>query len=234
MLARLYGYGEEYKIVWFKGGAPEGAGLGGGHGGSRDDAAKLACNISRARSRIIELALCNNWEWFVTLTIDGNKQSRENLDGYVKDFGNWVGNFNKKYDCKLKYLLIPEQHKDGKSWHMHGLLHDVPEDALTVNEHGYYDIPYYRERFGFVSLSRIRDKSRCARYITKYVSKSLTDRADDVGKHLYYASRGLLGRVQVADLHCMPVPSDAYQNDYTISKWYTNHEEVAAILEQYS
>lgn len=34
------------------------------------------------------------------------------IDGYVRDLGVWIGNYNKKYGVKLRYVLIPEQHKD--------------------------------------------------------------------------------------------------------------------------
>lgn len=178
-------------------------------------------NIIRAKSRITELALCNDWEYFVTLTIDAQKQDRENLDEYIKAFGVWISHFNRKYKCHIKYILIPEQHKDGKSWHMHGLLHDVPENALVVNEHGYLDMPYYRERFGYISLSPIKDKRRCARYITKYVTKSLdcnNARIRELGKHLYYASRGLNGKTKIGETDIV-VPVSAFKSDYCYTLW---------------
>lgn len=233
MKAIVYAYTSDlYKVVWLKRGRGGGESNpfveGGGSAASADE--KAACNISRARGRVVELALCNEWEWFVTLTLNAEKQDRADLDGYVKDLGVWVGNFNKKYGCKLKYILIPEQHKDG-SWHMHGLFHDVPPSAVTVNQYGYYDLPYYGCRFGFISLSRIRDKERTARYITKYISKSMTSRADAVGKHLYYASRGLNGKLTVAQLNGLPVQQDAYEGEYTFSKWYRNADEVSQLLE---
>lgn len=235
MKAIVYAYTSElYKVVWLKcgcgGGSSERPFVEGGGGSAVPADEKEACNISRARGRVVELALCNAWEWFVTLTLNADKQVRADLDGYVKDLGVWVGNFNKKYGVKLKYLLIPEQHKDG-SWHMHGLFHDVPLDALTVNQYGYYDLPYYGSRFGFISLSRIRDKERTARYITKYISKSMSARSDAVGKHLFYASHGLEGKLTVAQLNGLPVQPDAFEGDYTFSKWYRNADEVNRLLE---
>ena len=63
---------------------------------------KLENNISRAKSSVTEYALCNNWEFFVTLTIDKKKQDRYDLQKYIHDLGVWIGNYNKKYDTKLK------------------------------------------------------------------------------------------------------------------------------------
>lgn len=218
MKCNVYRYGNEFKVIWLK---YTGEARDGFSDKEHSNEEKLANNICRAKSRITEIALCNDWEWFVTLTIDGEKQNREDLDQYVKDFGVWVSHFNRKYHCHLKYILIPEQHKDGKSWHMHGLLHDVPDAALVRNEHGYMDIPYYRERFGYVSLSPVKNKSRCARYITKYVTKDIgksSARLADLGKHLYYASRGLAGRVECGT-YDIPVTDDAYIGDYSFTLW---------------
>lgn len=234
MQCRIYYYGEQAKIVWFK------------HGINRkkDDIdlsafgiyepvgndEKLSNNIARARGRVLELALCNPWEWFVTLTLDGDKQDRTDLDGFIKDLGNWIGNFNRKYGCNMKYILVPELHKDGKSWHMHGLFHGVPDSALVRNEHGYWDIPYYRNRFGYISLSAVRDHEKVSHYITKYISKSMSARVGDMAKHLFYSSRGLDGKVLALESAHIPVVDGAYESDYTVSKWVSSPEELAQIL----
>lgn len=153
---------------------------------------KLANNISRAKARVYELAMCNEWGYFVTLTLNAENIDRFNLDNAVKRFGEWVSNYNRKYGCKLKYLLVPEQHKNG-AWHFHGLFDGIALESLVQNEYGYFDIPYYRKRFGFVSLSAVKDHNKTASYITKYISKDFTASGVEVGKHLFYASRGLQG-----------------------------------------
>lgn len=230
MYARIYSYGDSLKVVWFKNGLPHG----------RDEAVecvesqsydeKLSNNISRARGRVLELALCNPWEWFVTLTIAAEKQDRSDLGAYVKDLGNFIGNFNKKYGCKMKYLLVPELHKDGKSWHMHGLLHDVPDVALVRNEYGYMDMPYYKNRFGYISLSPVKSHEKVSRYITKYISKDIGARLNDKGEHLFYASKGLSGKVHVCDCAHMDVMDGAFESDYTISKWISDSAERQRVL----
>lgn len=161
-----------------------------------DEDMRFDSSISRTRSRIRELALCNDWEWFATFTLSPEKNDRFDLAEFVKNFGYWVGNYNKKFGCKLKYIMIPEKHPTSGAWHAHGLLHDVAAASLCTNEHGYMDLPYYRERFGFISLSRIKDKQRCSNYIAKYVTKEMVETSFDLGKnkHMFYASRGLKGR----------------------------------------
>lgn len=230
MVGRVYQYGDCIKVIWFKYGiCPDGLRLDDDVECSCNDE-KLSNNISRARSRVLELALCNPWEWFVTLTIDGTKQDRSDLDEYVKDLGNWIGNFNKKYKCSMKYLLVPELHKDGKSWHMHGLLHDVPDEALVRNEFGYWDVPYYRNRFGYISLSAVKSHEKVSHYITKYISKSMTARIGDKAKHLFYSSKKLEGRELVVECRNMPILSGAYEGEYTLSKWVSNPDEVATAM----
>lgn len=229
MIGRVYRYGDSIKIIWFK------------HGICSDSLRfnydtennsydeKLSNNIARARGRVLEIALCNPWEWFVTLTLDGEKQDRSDLNRYIKDLGNWIGNFNRKYGCNMKYILVPELHKDGKSWHMHGLLHDVPDAALVRNEHGYWDIPYYRNRFGYISLSAVKSHEKVSRYITKYISKSMSARVEDKAKHLFYASKKLNGRELLVE-GCMPILDGAYDGDYTLSKWVSNPAEIATTM----
>ena len=53
------------------------------------------------------------------------------------------------------------------------------------------DMPYYFNRFGYISLSPIKNKDACAFYITKYITKDMSCRLKDAGEHLYYCSRGL-------------------------------------------
>lgn len=156
---------------------------------------RFESSISRARARVRELAYCNPWDYFATFTLAEEKQDRFDLRQFVKDFGNWIGNYNKKYKCSLKYIIIPERHKSG-AWHAHGLLSGLAPDSLVINEHGYLDLPYYRARFGYISLSRIRDNKKTANYVTKYITKDSAATADTMQKnaHLFYASRGLKGR----------------------------------------
>lgn len=161
----------------------------------RRDQERFESSITRARSRVKELALCNDWDYFATFTLCEEKQDRFDLRLWVRDLGRWIGNYNKRYNCKLQYLIIPEQHKSG-AWHAHGLLRGLSPDSLVRNEYGYLDVPYYRNRFGYISLSAIKSRERCSTYVSKYITKdtAATCRAMGAGTHLFYASRGLEGR----------------------------------------
>lgn len=157
---------------------------------------KLEENIIRARSKIFELAFCNPWELFITLTIDGSKYDRYNLKRYHRDLAQWLRDYNKKYSIKIKYLLIPEMHEDD-AWHMHGFLMGLPIEHLEINDNGYLDWIAYKEKFGYCSIDRIRNHEAVAKYVTKYISKELADCVKELNAHMYYASQGLKRAVEI-------------------------------------
>lgn len=154
------------------------------------NSSKLSNNISRAKSKVYELALCNSWSYWCTFTISPEKYDRYNLDVYRKDFSEFLHTVNKYRDSKIKYLLIPEMHKDG-AWHMLGFLDGLLESDLQLNDNGYLTWPKYNNKFGFMSLSLIRDLERTAKYSMKYMTKDISKNVSELGAHLYYASHGL-------------------------------------------
>lgn len=202
----LYRYRHDiYKVVHFKSTAPR---LGlrkpkEEEGFRHDD--KLPQAISRARRVCLELALCNDWKYFATFTIAENNFDRKNLDGYYERFSEWLKYQKKKYQLRIPYLLVPEQHGDG-SWHMHGFF-DGDIDRFLVSfadqyevganvpwklvKNGYYNWPEYQKKFGFCSFGKIRNHDATAFYTTKYISKSFQGDARRVGLKLYYCSQGL-------------------------------------------
>lgn len=86
---------------------------------------KEECNrisLSRSKRFIREISLCNNFDYFVTLTVD-----KENCDRYDVDIcqdhlkhilKNYQLNMKKTYKKDFKYVLITEKHKDG-AFHFH-------------------------------------------------------------------------------------------------------------------
>ena len=171
-------------------------------------------------------ALCNEWDYFGTFTLNPSIRNRADLDkfradlmqllrhlrrGPCSDAGGCGGPQQDGQESRrdVAALLVPELHRDKKGWHMHGLLRGLPRDELrpfTLSEklpkyirgqlrkgESIYDWPHYRERFGFVDIEPVRDRDAAARYITKYVTKGIDATAAniEVGKHLYYVTRGL-------------------------------------------
>lgn len=194
---------------------------------------RFSNSISRSKSRVFELAMCNKFKYFCTFTQDEKLRDRFNLKEFRKDLAQLVRNLNRSRDeeHKIKYLLIPEQHKNG-AWHLHGLLQGLtPEDLreFTLKEKlpermrkqiakgvKIYDWTRYRRAFGFFTCTEIESGTACAKYITKYISKDLQKTVRESGEHLYFASQGLKGR-EVIFKNCAekcPVTNWDFENDY--------------------
>jgi hypothetical protein len=185
---------------------------------------KLDENTNKTRGRIFELAYCNQWDYFITLTISGDKHNRYDLHNYHKDLSQWIRNYNKKYATDIKYLLIPEMHKNG-AWHEHGFLMGIPESHLKINENGYLDWLEYKSKFGYCSIDKVHNQEAAAKYITKYISKNLSDCVKQVNAKMYYCSQGLRRSVEIkrGTLSANSIPWD-FENDWIKSKWYKNED----------
>lgn len=209
------------------------------------NSSKLDNNITRARSKVQEYGLCNDWEFFVTLTIDGSKLDRFDLHSYWGAFGQFIRDYRKKYGVQVGYLFIPEQHQSG-AWHAHGFLRGIrtehlrqflsneklPYRMLERIESGtaLYDWPLYREKFGFISLEPIRSKERAVSYISKYITKDLARSVNQLGAHLYYVSRGLQQAQELkrGELKYQ-VPVD-FENEHCAISWFEATEFTAEQL----
>lgn len=64
------------------------------------------------------------------------------------------------------------------------------------------------DTFGFCSLAPIRDPIATAYYITKYISKDLSQRGSDLGQHLYFHSRPLRKAFKASDVYLYNRPLD--------------------------
>lgn len=161
---------------------------------------KLSQSLSRARSVIRQVVICNDWDFFFTCTLDKRKHDRYSLKAFQVDFPQWVRDYRKKYNCKIEYAIVPEQHKDG-AWHIHGVLRGIPADHLSnfipgihpkrLTDNGFKNWGLCSEKFGYCSLDPVKDPVAVGHYLSKYITKELADSAIGHGMHLYYCSIGL-------------------------------------------
>lgn len=161
---------------------------------------KLAQAVSRARSVVSQVVLCNDWDYFITCTIDPDKFNRYDLPKYYSTFSQWIRDQRKKYGTNIQYMFIPELHKDG-AWHLHGVVRGIPSDQLSpfvaglhpqeLVDGGFLNWGNYAQKFGFCSLAPIRDPVAVGWYVTKYISKDMASAVSDFGAHTYYCSIGL-------------------------------------------
>lgn len=210
-----------------------------GYGRSRNvNEEKLSHHIARARTRVFEIAICNDFDYFITLTINDEKLNRYDLKAYIKKLGQFIRDYRKKHGADIQYLLIPEKHING-AWHVHGLIKGIPADQLKKNEYGYLDWEDYKKRFGYCSIDKIKNQEAVSKYITKYIRKSFdTDRGvSEKESKLYYCSRGLRrpqkkkeGTLNGYQLDKIPFK---YENEYVRVGILTGqeYEQVLSILD---
>lgn len=82
-----------------------------------DAAASLARAKRRARSAVFDIAMSNDFKYFVTLTLDAVRMDRYVVSQVTKKLNNWLGDCVRRKG--LKYVLVPEYHLDG-AVHCHG------------------------------------------------------------------------------------------------------------------
>lgn len=181
--------------------------------GSADNA-NLARSKRRAKQRIHDLSLANpDFRYFVTLTLNAEVVDRYNMSEVVKKLNRWADNRVRRNG--LKYILIPELHKDG-AIHFHGFFNDalaltdsgtlIPpgggkpkkprshkqrEEWLSDGAHTVFNIPGWS--YGFSTAIELYGERRAAvGYVCKYVSKAL----EKIGGRWYY-SGGQLQEPQI-------------------------------------
>lgn len=106
------------------------------------DSDSLRCSRSRSRRKIREYALCNDFEYFVTITINSENCDRFSLtecQDLLRKKLKWFKQKNKEFE----YLLITESHKNG-AFHFHGLMKGINEsDLVLYREQDFEKLPKY-------------------------------------------------------------------------------------------
>jgi len=204
----------------------------------KKDLERFDNNISRAKNTILEISLCNNWDYFVTFTINQKKYNRQNLGVYYKKFSQFIRDYRKGTGNLIKYLIVPEMHKDGKSYHLHGLMADmekrdiVPHTNKRNAKKGYLEFLPYTKKFGFNTFSQIQNPLACSLYMQKYITKNLGKISVNKGQKLFYASQKLQRAELISKAPIIrPITSlnFDFQNDYVSSVFADNRE----LLETY-
>lgn len=162
-------------------------------------------HMKTAVDRIYDIAFQNEWDYFLTITIDPEQFDSKDVKEVYKKLSKWLN--NKQQRKGLKYLLIPEQHKNG-GIHAHALINDCFKlehsgrylysgkayKAETLQKKGIdinllkpvYNVPEWK--YGFSTAIPVDgNPARLACYITKYITK---DCKKIFGKY-YLSSRNL-------------------------------------------
>lgn len=137
----------------------------------------------RALRKCRDLATCNpDLKIFATFTLDGAKIDRYDYKAIVTRLNNWLDNRVRRNG--LKYVIVPEHHKDG-AVHFHGLMNDVLERRSSGVKHNgklVYNLPDWA--LGFTTAQLVAGKD-CTRKVSEYVLKYITKSPDKVGGRYY-------------------------------------------------
>lgn len=174
-------------------------------------------SLSRTRRNIRELALCNNFEYFCTITVSSAKCDRYSLDEVQDNLRKCLRNIRNSSE-DFKYLIITEKHKDG-AFHFHGLMSGLSD--LYVNKYGYLSSSKL-DILGFNSFSKIESLDKVSNYILKYITKDCVRNSKN---QVYISSRGLK-KAERTELNPNITNIDySYTNDYcSILDFTVNNE----------
>lgn len=150
----------------------------------------VVSSVNRTKNMVYNYARGNVWEWFVTLTFDKRKIDRYDYSLCCKSVREWLKNMRNRYCKELKYLVVPEMHKDG-AWHFHALMSNTGDMLFSkaFNRHTgellhtkkglqIYNLGNYK--WGFSTATLVESTEKASSYVTKYITKEMAARTKGV------------------------------------------------------
>lgn len=174
-------------------------------------------SIRRSKELVKSVGNMNEWDYFFTGTFDESKVGdRKALDKLKKITLEFFKNQSKKYG--IKYLIIPELHKDG-ALHWHGLIRD-PDKLLKLTDSGHkqngrviWNMDSWNKYKGFNTCVEIGkgddDVMAVSNYITKYINKN----DERIFDKYFYSSKGLINHPKITYLNYDELPIDFFDDD---------------------
>lgn len=179
-------------------------------------------SVRRAKARVREIALANDFQYFVTLTLDPAKINRYDAKTVVRKLSQWADNQARRHG--LRYVLVPERHKDG-AIHFHGFMSWPDKPPVTPS--GTFTMPGWKKprkarsekqaalwtsqgakpvfnlpawTLGFTTAIEVYGEYGAAvNYVCKYVGKQME--LGKIGGRWYYSGGPLIKpEVQLTDL----------------------------------
>lgn len=147
---------------------------------------------NRAKRQVFDLAACNDFDLFITLTLNKEKIDRYDYKAAVKKLSQWLDNRVRRKG--LRYVIVPEYHKDG-AIHFHGLINS---EAVKLVDSGKKDRKNGKHIYnvadwtlGFTTAEYLSGEyAAVCHYISKYVTKQVSHEGPIGGR--YYLHGGEL------------------------------------------
>lgn len=189
-------------------------------GESSDDNKRRS--IRRARLAVFDLSICNNFDLFSTLTFAADKVDRDDYNSTYHALKVWLS--NKVQRKGLKYIAVPEYHKDGHAIHFHMLSNkegiDLVDSGHWAHREKVYNIPSWQKGF---STAQIIKGEKAVDFTSKYICKYMTkSNGNKVGGRFYLSGGDLLrphyvyadSIDELADTTSIPVYSREVSQDW--------------------
>lgn len=146
-------------------------------------------------------------KYFITLTLNKECIDRYDAATIIPRLQVWLSNMVKRHG--LKYILVPEHHKDG-AIHFHGFINDalrVIDSGVKQNGRQVFNLPQWK--FGFTTAIELYgDYDAAVGYVCKYIAKE----QDKIGGRWYYSGGGLARpEVEYTDLE-MPTGVSKFES----------------------
>ena len=167
--------------------------------------------MRRARAKLRRLALANEFSYFVTLTLDPAKIDRYDGAAVTKSLGRWCDNMVRRHG--LRYILVPEQHKDG-AFHFHGFMAgsglEARDSGHKIGGRTAYNLPQWT--LGFTTAQPLYGEYAAAvAYCCKYIGKG----EGKIGGRWYYSGGDLAQpEEQEIDVNCFEL-REMFPDDFT-------------------
>ncbi len=153
-------------------------------------------NRSLNQFRDIVNANFEDWQYFGTLTFDKSKVDRLDDNAVINAYEKFINNLKHKYK-NLVYIVVPERHKKDGALHFHLLLGKTSAEELKLVDSGkrqrsgknkgaiIYNCNAFK--YGFTTITEIKNVSATLKYMEKYMSKSIGGSTFRFKKRFYYS-----------------------------------------------
>ena len=200
-------------------------------------------SISRTKTLIKDIIICNDFDYFCTFTFDPKKINSFSYGKCLHSMSTWLhhqADRSRERHQIFKYLVVPERHKSGR-WHFHALISGYtgslrPSKVKTGTGRPVYNITSFRS--GFTTATPIDDAEAVGFYVSKYITK---DFIKTFNQRRFFASRNLIRPVKRSNTsilkHTLPifkqrVAGNDYYTQYLLPgspKFYTKSGGLAPL-----
>lgn len=135
----------------------------------------LEVSLNRSKQQLIGICRANLWDYFITFTFNPRLVDSSNYEEVCLKAGKWMNHLRERVCPDLKYVLVPELHRDGERYHLHGLMAGCKGLQLRVSGkldkkgHIIYNMPAWR--YGWNTATEVEHSGKVANYISKYITK---------------------------------------------------------------